>query len=160
MATLPRLFGRCRHAHERSTPMNIFPNAAAIVAGAVLAVVPGLGAAAAPSPYNTITLQSYRFDVAGGSDGVAAVYHGHVYVTFRNDGEVPATAVTFEIVNAGEGAGRIEDVGTFVKGARIEHAFHWTREGETLRVAQVRYADGTTWDSDDAAAPTARRQAR
>jgi hypothetical protein len=135
--------------------------AAVLGAAAVLAGLPVLGTAAAPAN-NTITLRSYEISDFSGNNEVSSSGQGHVRVSFRNDGDMAATAVIFDVLNDGEYAGHIDDFGTFSKGVTITHQFHWVNvhQGESLRIAQVRYADGTIWSTDGTLPPALRRQAR
>ncbi len=60
----------------------------------------------------------------------------------------PRTAVVFDARDVAHSAAeRIADVETFSKGANITHEFHYmnVHAGESLQVAEVRYADGTVW---------------
>jgi hypothetical protein len=138
--------------------MQTFSIAAFAVATLLATTFPSHGSAAAPG--NTITLQSYGIYEFDGGD-TSQPNHSELRISFRNDGDVAATAVTFDILTDGKYAGRIDDVGTFTKGATIDHSFRWVdvRHGQSLEVAQVRYADGSVW-TNDTLPPAPRRQAR
>lgn len=135
--------------------------AAALGVATMLTALPALGMAAAPAAQNTVTLRNYAIG-ATGSNEINTAFQGHLRVSFRNDGDVAATAVAFDLLDDGEYAGRVDDLGTFSKGVTINHEFHWmnVHEGQTLQIAEVRYADGTIWTSDGKAPLQARRQAR
>jgi hypothetical protein len=137
--------------------MNLAPTAA-LLGFAALAVMPIAGAAAEPIAGNTIALQGYLISESPSAGTEGLVYQGHVRVTFRNDGDVTATAVTFDVGDGSRNA-HIVDVGTFSKGVTIKHEFHWldTRAGDTLQVVQVRYADGSVWNGDGASTTAAPR---
>jgi hypothetical protein len=136
------------------------PSLTGAIAAAALAVLPALGTAA-PAPSNTITLQNYAlYDNGRGEAGPA---QGHLHVSFRNDGDVPATSVVFAIRDqAGYVSNHVDDVGTFSKGVTINLDLHWlnAHDGDALEVSEVRYADGTAWTSTDSVSPTSRPQAR
>lgn len=130
-------------------------------AAAILVAMPALGVASAPATNNTIALQSYVVYDTPNLEGNIP-FQGHVRVSFRNDGDVTATAVVFDVRDDHTGAERINDVGTFARGATITHEFHYlnVHAGEELQVAEVRYADGSVWTNDDTPGPLVRRQAR
>jgi hypothetical protein len=132
--------------------------AAVLGAAAVLAALPAVGTAVTPAASNTIALQSYAISSYAGNNEVSSPSQGNVRVSFRNDGAVVANAVIFDVLDDGAYAGHIVDVGTFSKGVTITHEFHWVdaHEGESLQIAQVRYADGTIWGADGPRTP--RRQ--
>jgi hypothetical protein len=134
--------------------------AAALLGFAALTALP-LAGAADPITGNTIALQNYLISESPNAGNDSMVYQGHVRVAFRNDGDVTATAVTFD-VGDGSRTAHIVDVGTFSKGVTIKHEFHWldARAGDTLQVVQVRYADGSVWNGDNAPAITPRLQSR
>jgi hypothetical protein len=130
-------------------------------AAAVLVSMPALGSAATPAANNTIALTNYAVYDSPNLEGNIS-FQGHVRVTFRNDGDVAATAVVFDVRDDQTGAQRIDDVGNYAKGVTVTHEFHYlnVHAGEALQVAEVRYADGTVWTNDDTPAPLVRRQAR
>jgi hypothetical protein len=75
------------------------------------------------------------------------------HVAFVNDGELPATAILWE-VRAGNGAAFVRDIGTFAPGVIVRHCFiryglhagnYVWQEQPRIRVARVKYADGTEW---------------
>jgi hypothetical protein len=80
------------------------------------------------------------------------------HVAFVNDKETPATAILWE-VRAGNGAAFVRDIGTFSPGAIVRHCFEryglhagnyvW-QEQPRIRVARVKFEDGTQWSIPDA----------
>lgn len=75
------------------------------------------------------------------------------HVAFVNEKDMMATAILWE-VRAGNGAAFVRDIGTFSHGAVVRHCFEryglhagnyvW-QEQPRIRVARVKFADGTEW---------------
>jgi hypothetical protein len=133
--------------------MNI--TAAAALAALVLAGAPAL-ASAAPAQANPIQLNNVKI---AQSYGVYNQFEpGAVSVSFTNHGTVAATGVIFNLV---DGSGNIlaqyNDVGSYPQGATVRHNFEDTHldNGQKLEVAQVKFADGTSWSAPSPAASDA-----
>jgi hypothetical protein len=137
--------------------MNI-KNAAAIAALTILAGAPALALANTyvPSP---ITIGNV--DIQPQISGTELNTPGSVSLAFRNVSNVAATDVTFDLNSFGATVARIHDVGTFSPGATIRHRFTDSANAstQTVRVAEVKFADGTVWHGGDAVAAHAMRQA-
>jgi hypothetical protein len=88
-------------------------------------------------------------------------YPGLVQVAFVNHRNVPATEVDFNLEANGQLVDRFQDVGSFAKDITVRHTFQTPANdlNQTITVASVTYADGTTWTNDVAPAPRALRQA-
>jgi len=80
------------------------------------------------------------------------------HVAFVNEKDTTATTILWE-VRAGNGAAFVRDMGTFSPGAVVRHCFEryglhagnyvW-QEQPRIRVARVKFADGTEWSIDGA----------
>jgi hypothetical protein len=85
---------------------------------------------------------------------------GFLSLAFENTSNVTATEVIFEF--SGDAYfQRIDDVGTFTPGVSIKHAFldDSSSPVQKVRVAEVDFADGTTWTNNQTTGPRLRRQA-
>jgi hypothetical protein len=93
------------------------------------------------------------------SFGESLYQQGEVRLTFVNEAAVPATEVDFDLSSHGQVLGTYTDRGTFSPGVKIERFFttQETAGDQKIAVTSVKFADGTSWNSD--AAPQARRQA-
>ena len=132
-----------------------FVTAAGIAAGLSSAFT--LPATAEDPTHNFIQLERYYVDPAPYSEwGGPAI----VAVSFVNHGTIPATDVLFD-VRGEDGISKIDDVGTFSPGVQIHHEFRSFTfpTNPTVRVAAVRYADGSMWNASDNVTPLPRRQA-
>jgi hypothetical protein len=112
-----------------------------------------------------IVVTSARFEAsqntsafpAGQPYRISRLKPGHLSVTFHNTAPVAATHVTFEVSTDDRHVARVTDVGTFSPGISISHHLDYDsiETRPFLRVAEVRFADGSVWTNP----ARARRQA-
>jgi hypothetical protein len=70
---------------------------------------------------------------------------GFLSLSFENTTKVTATEITFE-VSSTTNFRRIRDIGMFAPGVSIMHSFlGFSSPGQMVRVAEVRFADGSVW---------------
>jgi hypothetical protein len=130
----------------------------ALAAGVVSAALP-VAAQAQERPQNMIAIQDFSINAADALDGHSIP--AMATVTFVNRGTVAATDVLFVLHSRKSWDMAIDDAGKFSPGVTIRHQFQsWDYPDDaTVSVAAVRYADGSTWTSEDGRALIERRQA-
>jgi hypothetical protein len=122
--------------------------AARLAAAALLGSLP-LAAAAQETPSNAIVIDGYAAEAAVYGD--TASYPSMLTLAFHNAANVDATDVKFAVEGDRHGAIEIDDVGRFSPGVTIRRRFIGldVAGGDSMRVTEVRYADGSTWMDDD-----------
>jgi hypothetical protein len=140
-----------------------------VVVALALAGIPAL-ASASPTQISTFatagnTLKVERVAISPGNPDIGPNPNSIVTISFRNTGNVAATAVEFR-VNYGGFPTTIDDVGTFSKGALVTHTFYnrldprFVNARRDVEIAAVHYADGSEWSEDALSLPVIpRRQA-
>jgi hypothetical protein len=133
--------------------------AATIAAGLLTSTLPVVAQAQAIAR-NTIGLEG--FTVSAGlhpntSDGESAP--GFITISFVNRGDVAATEVRFVVESSLQPDAVIDDVGRFSPGVSIRHRFQndAISSDAKVHVAEVRYADGSTWTEDQGPLPEHRQ---
>jgi len=117
-----------------------------LIAGGAL---PAFAGPASPVSLDTVSITAPDFQNQAGETMQSIYTPGIVDVTFRNTADVTATSVTFAVAVGGREVGTLTDSGTFSPGVAIEHVF--TNDNDAfipnakLSVAQVTFANGTTW---------------
>jgi hypothetical protein len=121
---------------------------AGVAAAVVLSITPVLAQTPAPNPGPIRLDASQIVPLAPGVDGA-----GTVTATFTNVGPVAAVDVLFGVMRDGNLVTAIHDKGKFSPKATITHIYSFLVYGKgfTLEVISVKLADGTEWDSPDAA---------
>ena len=91
----------------------------------------------------------------------AGFFPGTTYVSFKNLSDTVATRVVFALEANGAYAGQFEDVGTFTKGATINHEFPNPSAAfdQSVAVAKVTFSDGSVWQNAALSAAHPVRQA-
>lgn len=120
-----------------------------------------LGASSVSTDGAPLTISGVDF-VSHDSASGAGANGGLVTLSFENTADVPATDVTFDLSSAGQNLGDYDVRGTFAPGVEIQHESFGTPSviaPEQLSVAEIRYADGSTWQNENQPNPTERRQA-
>jgi hypothetical protein len=78
---------------------------------------------------------------------------GFAYVRFENETNVPATEVDFSLDANGRSLQTFKDVGDYRAGMAVEHRFDFAladaQHHQSISVASVTFADGTTWSKDE-----------
>jgi hypothetical protein len=76
---------------------------------------------------------------------------GSTAISFTNKYDFPATEVVFALESNGYVVDRIDDVGSFATGVRINHKFGENESNGAMRVAveKATFADGTVWVNSD-----------
>lgn len=116
-----------------------------IGAAALLVATPQIARADATTA-TSVNVQ--KISVIPDSTSVAGTEIGVVQVVFNDTSTVAAREVIFQIIGrSGAVVEQINDKGTFHPGTRISHTFRVWGVGadDTVQVAAVKYADGSTW---------------
>ena len=123
-------------------------NAVAAAAAILVAGAPALASAQTTSPVAITGAQIVPQNI-----GAALYQQGEVRFSFVNNRNVPATEVDFTLSSAGQDLGTYYDYGTFSKGVNIDHFFvtDETAHNQQIKIASVKFADGTTWTNEPAA---------
>jgi hypothetical protein len=131
--------------------MTITSTAATLGAAILLAGAP-LVALASGTPNDPIAINHIQVQPADGGHGNGP---GFVSVSFDNAGTQTATEVVFELDVDGAYAEHFDDVGNFTPGTKIRHAFQTdsSASDQQLKVAAVKFADGSVWVNDAGSAP-------
>jgi hypothetical protein len=127
--------------------------ATAAMAAGLLSSALAISANAESLARNTIELESYAVESPmdpNTYDGAAMP--GFIALSFVNRGDLTATAVRFVVESARQPDTVIDDVGRFSPGAHIYHRFQNSSlsANATVHIAQVRYADGSSWNEESA----------
>jgi hypothetical protein len=124
--------------------MNIKHIAASIAALTILAGGPTIVLAANVFPSDPIVISDFNVQPSDLSDGFGP---GFVSMDFQNTSQVVATEVVFELDVDGARVERFNDIGTFLPGSSSRHAFMNSSErpDAQLKVAKVKFADGSVW---------------
>jgi hypothetical protein len=132
--------------------MNIKSTAATFGAALILAGAPVVALASAGTSSDPIAISDVQVQPADGGHGNGA---GFVSVSFDNASSQTATEVVFELDVDGAYAEIFNDVGNFTPGTTIKHAFQTdsSASDQQLKVAEVKFADGSTWVNDAGSAP-------
>jgi len=132
--------------------MNIKSTAATLGAAVILAGAPAVALASAGTSSDPIAISDVQVQPADGGHGNGA---GFVSVAFDNASSQTATEVVFELDVDGAYAENFNDVGNFTPGTTIKHAFQTdsSASDQQLKVAEVKFADGSTWVNDAGSAP-------
>jgi hypothetical protein len=136
--------------------MTITSAAATLGAALLLAGAPAVALASAAPMSDPIAIGDIHVQPADGGHGNGA---GFVSVAFDNTSSQVATEVVFELDVDGAYANHFDDVGSFTPGATVRHAFQTdsSEADQQLKVAAVKFADGTVWVNDSGnAAPELR----
>jgi hypothetical protein len=127
--------------------MTITSAAATLGAALLLAGAPAVALASAAPASDPIAISDTQVQPADGGHGNGT---GFVSVAFDNTSNQVATEVVFELDVDGAYTDHFNDVGTFTPGTTIRHAFQTdsSEADQQLKVAAVKFADGTVWVSD------------
>jgi hypothetical protein len=132
--------------------MTITSAAATLGAALLLAGAPAVALASAGTTGDPIAISDTQVQPADGGHGNGA---GFVSVAFNNTSNQVATEIVFELDVDGAYTDHFNDVGSFTPGTTIRHAFQTdsSEADQQLKVAEVKFADGSVWvnDSGDAA---------
>jgi hypothetical protein len=122
--------------------MNLKP----LFAAAILAGSPAIALAQTTAPVAIVNSQAQPQiqDVGGGNSA------GFADVTFVNHNNVPATEIDFTLSSNGTALETLTDKGTFSPGVAVSHSFTTAQTERDLQisVAEVKFADGTSWVND------------
>jgi hypothetical protein len=131
--------------------MNIKHIAASIAALTILAGGPAIALAGTSFSSDPIAVSNVNVQPNGESDGFGP---GFVSMDFQNTSNVDATEVVFELDVDGAKVSRFNDIGSFAPGVTVRHAFLNTSSDSNaqLRIAKVKFADGSVWVSPAVAA--------
>jgi hypothetical protein len=122
-----------------------------LAAAAALAVAtPGLALAQSSAPVqidSTFIRPSFPVN--------AGITPGFAYVRFQNETNVPVTEVDFTLDAAGSPVENFKDDGHYTEGMPVEHRFNFllgdAQHDQSIDVARVVFADGTTWTNGEQA---------
>lgn len=136
---------------------------ALIVAAMALGSEPSI-ASPLSGPTNTIAVlqtTAIPFEIVANADNGSLIDGPNtMQVQFVNRGDTAATAVEFQVDTFGAPVATVEDVGTFAKGAIVNHSFaNIGGPNSTVAVVDVKYADGSEWSANGQRLFVTRRQA-
>ncbi len=125
-------------------------NHKAVAAAAAILVA---GAPALASAQTTAPVAITGEQVQPQTIGAELYQQGEVRFSFMNNRNVPATEVDFTLSSAGQDLGTYYDYGTFPKGVTIDNFFvtDETAHNQQIKIASVKFADGSTWTNEPAA---------
>lgn len=136
---------RPMRSRKTTSAMTTLKTLAITLLGASLAASPAIASAApatAPVGIDGVT-------ATGASDHAA---QPQILVSFTDHDARTATDVVFVALDGNEVVNSFEDRGQFAPGVQVESTFEdLASTSETLRVARVTFADGTSWSATDAA---------
>jgi hypothetical protein len=120
--------------------------------GAALLLAGAPAVALADTGSDPIAISDVQIQPADGGHGNGA---GFVSVAFDNTSGKAATEVVFELDVDGAYTDHFNDVGNFTPGSTIRHAFQTDSSAadQQLKVAAVKFADGTVWVNDSGNTP-------
>jgi hypothetical protein len=132
--------------------MTITSAAATLGAALLLAGAPAVALASDVPSSNPIAISDIQVQPADGGHGNGA---GFVSVAFDNTSSQVATEVVFELDVDGAYTDHFNDVGNFTPGTTIRHAFQTDSSAadQQLKVAEVKFADGSVWVNDSGNTP-------
>jgi hypothetical protein len=122
------------------------------VALGILAILPALAVAGpiagSSPPVSVRNVRVYPTEIVGNGE---MTYPGRIALAFRNTSSTVITDVVFEVRSNNGGADFIHDAGTFSPGVDIKHEFlnQAAPSDAVLKVARVRFADGSAWIDTD-----------
>jgi hypothetical protein len=133
--------------------MNITSTAATLGAALILAGAPAVALASAATSSDPIAISDVQVQPAESGHGNGP---GFVSVSFDNAGSQTATEVVFELDADGAYVDHFNDVGNFTPGTTIKHAFQTDSSSadQQLKVAEVKFADGSVWVNGAGSAPS------
>jgi hypothetical protein len=131
--------------------MTIKSTAATLGAALFLATAPAAAYASTATPGAPITISDVQVQPANEGDGRGP---GFVSLAFNNTSNQTATEVVFELDVDGAYSDHFDDVGKFTPGTTVRHAFQTDSDAadQQLKVAEVKFADGSVWLNDVAPA--------
>jgi hypothetical protein len=132
--------------------MTTTSSVAALGAALLLVGAPAIALASAGTTTDPIAISHVGVQPADAGHGNGA---GFVSVSFDNNSSQTATEIVFELDVDGAYSQQFDDVGSFAPGTKIRHAFQTDSSSadQQLKVAAVKFADGSTWVNDDGSAP-------